>query len=102
MIPLIRATNHNAYHSGEWARIRGLVVVNPLAEPAGKPSQLGSRICYEVEFINGDIDTWPIEDLSAGYEFQPTIHDGKGCAYMIRVNQPHSGQSDPGAADAQG
>lgn len=66
-IPLIRANNPNAFRSGEWARIIGVVVSRP---------RLGAspRICFQVEFLDGAKDLWPVEDAGAHeFEFKPSI-----------------------------
>lgn len=52
--PLIRHTHPNGYRSGEWARITGV-------------TRIYDRVCFEVEFIDGATDFWPVQDQ--GYEF---------------------------------
>lgn len=80
--PLIRAMNSNAFHSGKWARITGVAVHTPRTlyvdrgEPRNRVEATGSpRVCFEVEFINGSTDLWPVEDAAAEYEFSPSIRD---------------------------
>lgn len=71
---LIRANNPNAFRSGKWARIIGVSIQDP--------SDLGPRICFDVEFLDGTVDSWPVEDGdSYEYEFDPSIQgavDAKG------------------------
>lgn len=50
IIPLIR--------SGEWARIIGIII-------------LSGRVCFEIEFIDGRRDQWPVQDPAANYEYAP-------------------------------
>ena len=61
-IPLIRACSRYAFRSGEWARITSVLCV-------GSPP----RVCFEVEFLDGTVDQWPIEDTGYKYEFNPSI-----------------------------
>lgn len=61
--PQIRGMNLNIFRSGEWARITGVSV-------AGYPQ----RICFDVEFLDGETDQWPVEDQAAEYEFRPSIN----------------------------
>lgn len=66
-IPLIRAMNPNAFRSGEWARIAGVVVSHPY-------EGMNPRICFQVEFLDGAKDLWPVEDADAHeFEFKPSI-----------------------------
>lgn len=74
--PLIRANNSNAFHSGEWAKIIGISVVRP-GDIGGINKPPTARICFAVEFINGDVDQWPVEDQAAEYEFYPSIRSGE-------------------------
>ena len=59
---LIRATFGDGPRVGEWARLVDVGVV---------ASGVYSQCCYEVEFLDGTKDVWPIEDSDAGYEFSP-------------------------------
>lgn len=52
--PCIRHTDPRGYRSGEWARIIGV-------------ERVQDRVCFEVEFIDGATDFWPVIDQ--GYEF---------------------------------
>lgn len=56
-IVLIRATHPSAFRSGEWARLNGVV-------------RMSGRPCFEVEFLDGKLDWWPITDAAHGYEFK--------------------------------
>lgn len=60
--PQIRGMNKNIFRSGEWARIVGVSC-------AGYPH----RVCFDVEFLDGVLDQWPVEDQAAEYEFRPSI-----------------------------
>jgi hypothetical protein len=61
--PQIRSMNTNIFRSGEWARIIAVSC-------AGYPP----RVCFDVEFLDGTTDQWPIEDQAAEYEFIPSIN----------------------------
>lgn len=77
LLPLIRAMNPCAFRAGYWAKITGVRVVMPelATDKARRPLGPG-RVCYEVEFIDGAKDLWPVEDAAAHeYEFRPSIHD---------------------------
>jgi hypothetical protein len=65
--PQIRGMNTNIFRSGTWARITGVSC-------AGYPP----RVCFDVEFLDGATDQWPIEDQAAEYEFSPSINIMKG------------------------
>lgn len=58
-------THH--YRAGEWARIVNVVV--------SSTENGRDRCCYAIEFLDGETDLWPIEE--SGYEFNPTIKDGR-------------------------
>lgn len=77
---LIRAKNPNAFRSGQWARITN-------------PADLGPRICFDVEFLDGTVDSWPAEDgASHEFEFGPSLQEavdvkgyptrGSGCRHV--------------------
>lgn len=57
MTILVRATHRYGFRSGEWAEITGLAWVN-------------ERPCFEVRFIDGARDKWPVYDPSDPYEFR--------------------------------
>ena len=52
---LIRSTHPAQYKSGEWAQIVG-------------ESEVNGRVCYEVLFQDGSVDTWVRDDEVAAYE----------------------------------
>ena len=52
----IRATHPHGYRSGEWGIIHGVKWLN-------------NRPCYEVVFLDGSTDYWPVHDSSDPYEF---------------------------------
>jgi hypothetical protein len=53
----IRTARASAFRSGEWAHICDVVRVN-------------ERPCFVVEFSDGKIDFWPVEDPLEPYEFR--------------------------------
>ena len=65
----IRATHPDAYRSGQWAKV---------VKTAFKPERFGerpqpARPVYEIEFVDGKIDQWPVYDEVAGYEFAAQV-----------------------------
>lgn len=66
-IPLIRGNNQSVFRSGQWARITGISVRQLEGLPA--------RVCFDIEFLDGAVDAWPVEDLAAEYEFSPTYKE---------------------------
>lgn len=71
--PQIRGMNRNSFRSGEWARIVGVSCV-------GYPS----RVCFDVEFLDGQTDQWAIEDRAAEYEFRPSINQQADSSTELR------------------
>ena len=59
---LIRSTHPAAFKSGEWAQ-----VVNICRSTETK------RLCYDVVFEDGNVDTWPCFDPYAAYEYQEGV-----------------------------
>lgn len=66
LLPLIRANHRYAFRSGEWARIVGVSVQYPAIGVV-------PRICFDVEFLDGATDQWPVEDQGYQYEFRPSL-----------------------------
>jgi hypothetical protein len=60
VVPLIRSNHQYSFRSGEWARIKGVKVLN-------------GRCCFSVEFLDGSTDAWAIEDDAADYQFSPPV-----------------------------
>lgn len=70
--PLIRANSWAAFRSGEWARITGVEVFSPYPS-SPDAERKPPRVCFVVEFLDGEIDRWPVEDSEAEYEFLPSL-----------------------------
>lgn len=75
-IPLIRATHPDAFRSGEWARITGVIVSGFPCKGENGVSHMEQNVCFAVEFLDGASDIWPVGDKAAGYEFTPGGHRG--------------------------
>ena len=65
----IRSTHPNAYRSGQWAKIIG---VEWLCGGMGKGA-LPARPALTVEFVDGVVDEWALDDPVAGYEFSGQV-----------------------------
>lgn len=61
MTTLIRGRHPYVYRSGTWAVLRGIISLPGFPE--------GNRLCWIVEFSDGEDDWWPVNDRLAGYEF---------------------------------
>ncbi len=59
----IRGTHPYIFRSGTWARLIGTV----------DDPETGRR-CYSVQFDDGETDFWPVDDMAAGYQFDPVVN----------------------------
>lgn len=60
----IRSCHPYAYKSGQWGEIVGACFVDG---PEGVP-----RPCWDIVWPDGSVDTWPMLDSTADYEFRET------------------------------
>lgn len=65
----IRATNHNAFRSCQWAKV---ISVELLPEQFGRDAR-PARPVYLIEWVDGKRDQWPVYDDAAGYEFSSVV-----------------------------
>lgn len=60
MAGLIRTTHPYGFRCGQWAKLRGTIML-----PYGRCG----RLCYIAEFPDGVIDWWVVRDRHGRYEF---------------------------------
>ena len=54
----IRSAHPNCFRSGQWARLMW-------------QAEFRGRSCYRVQFEDGIVDHWAVDNPDAGYEFFP-------------------------------